>query len=321
MKFFFKFLAALGACLILSGVALGAGPKITIRAVSLVDGPEISLGEIAEFLGLDAPMEDFLGSVELGNSPRPGRVKSFTKKQLLSRLRVRVPLSDDLVFTIPDRVSVKRRSQEISRARVFKAVDEYLSEVYAPNSYEVSNLKIRHPRVYPVGEVALWLVRPKTHVDRNGRLALVLDVSVDDISMGQIRVSGRLIHWVEVLCAKRRIQKGERISSTDVYLAKRDAFSIRGRAIYDVKDLVGKVASSSLPRDGYIDDKKLRRLPLVAKGQLITLVARNNSIRIVTSGISKEDGCLNQIIRVENLRSGKLVRGRVKDASKVEVIY
>ena len=312
----------LGIFLCFSGTVLGGGrPKIVVHPVSWVSGPEIYLGEIAQFSDMDTPMVALMSEISLGNSPRPGKLKSFSQRQFSSRLRSRVPILGDLEIKIPDRISIKRVSQTIPRSQVMAALDLYLAEAYAPGTYELSNLRIRHSRAYPEGEVVLTVVRPKSRVDRNGRLSFILNVSVDDRPTGQIRVAGRLIHWVDLLCAKRDIKPGETIASDDVYVSKRDSFSIRGQALDHPKSLVGKVASSFISKDAYIDGKRLKALPLVEKGQLITLVARNDSIRIVTSGISKEDGCLDEIIRVENLRSGKLVRGRVKDAARVEVIY
>ena len=60
---------------------------------------------------------------------------------------------------------------------------------------------------------------------------------------------------------------------------------------------------------------------MVQKGDIVTLVARNENMLIVTSAISKEDGFKNELIKVENLNSGKLVRGIVKEKYKVEVVY
>ena len=65
----------------------------------------------------------------------------------------------------------------------------------------------------------------------------------------------------------------------------------------------------------------LAESPLIKKGDIIRLIVKNDNLLIVTSGLSKENGFENQLIKVENLSSGKLVRGIVKEKSKVEVVY
>jgi flagella basal body P-ring formation protein FlgA len=61
--------------------------------------------------------------------------------------------------------------------------------------------------------------------------------------------------------------------------------------------------------------------PTVKKGDVIKLVARKKRLSIVTLGICREDGYANQPIMVENMKSGKLVRGLVKKDATVEVVF
>jgi flagella basal body P-ring formation protein FlgA len=61
--------------------------------------------------------------------------------------------------------------------------------------------------------------------------------------------------------------------------------------------------------------------PLVRKGDIVSLVSRNETLLIVTKGICREDGFENDVIKIENLNSGKILRGKIKEKSKVEVIY
>ena len=77
----------------------------------------------------------------------------------------------------------------------------------------------------------------------------------------------------------------------------------------------------SMAKGDVVDAHRLKALPLIEKGDVITLVAHQGNIRILTSGISMEDGYVDQPIEVENLRSGKLVRGLVRAKNTVEVMY
>lgn len=116
-------------------------------------------------------------------------------------------------------------------------------------------------------------------------------------------------------------------------------FNVRGLEPYpsgdtkffsDSTDMVDKNGKLSLFVDIVIDGKKTDRVsvsglvnlhPLIQKGDRVSLFARNDTLLIVTTGISLEDGFENDVIKVENLNSGKVIRGKIKEKSKVEVIY
>jgi flagella basal body P-ring formation protein FlgA len=94
--------------------------------------------------------------------------------------------------------------------------------------------------------------------------------------------------------------------------------------------MVDKNGKLSLFVDIVIDGKKRDRVsvtgfvalhPLIQKGDIVSLIAQNDTLLIVTKGICQEDGFENDVIKVENLNSGKIVRGKIKEKSKVEVIY
>jgi len=98
----------------------------------------------------------------------------------------------------------------------------------------------------------------------------------------------------------------------------------------DPEEMVDKNGKLSLFVDIVIDGKKIDRVsvtglvafhPLIQKGDIVSLVAQNDTLLIVTKGICREDGFENDVIKVENLTSGKIVQGKIKEKSKVEVIY
>ncbi len=57
------------------------------------------------------------------------------------------------------------------------------------------------------------------------------------------------------------------------------------------------------------------------KGDKVKIVAGKGVISVVTMGIAQSSGPQNSQISVENISSKKIVVGRVKDASTVEVIF
>ena len=116
-------------------------------------------------------------------------------------------------------------------------------------------------------------------------------------------------------------------------------FNVRGLKPYPLgeisffsgsEDMVDKNGKLSLFVDIVINGKKTDRVsvtglvdvqPLVRKGDIVSLVAQNETLLIVTKGVCKEDGFENDVIKIENLNSGKIIRGKIKDKSNAEVLY
>jgi hypothetical protein len=96
------------------------------------------------------------------------------------------------------------------------------------------------------------------------------------------------------------------------------------------EDMVDKNGKLSLFVDIVINGKKTDRVsvtglvdvqPLVREGDIVSLVSRNETLLIVTKGICRENGFENDVIKIENMNSGKIIRGKIKDKSKAEVLY
>jgi flagella basal body P-ring formation protein FlgA len=148
-----------------------------------------------------------------------------------------------------------------------------------------------------------------------------MDILIDGNREDRIRISGKVAVYQTILCAVRDLAKGERLLETDVYSVRKNIFDLRTDVAGTHQEIDKKVLKTNLKKDDYIKSSCLQEIPLIHKGELITLVARRNTLLIVTSAISKEDGYADQMIRVENMGSGKIVRGMVKERSTVEVIY
>ena len=58
----------------------------------------------------------------------------------------------------------------------------------------------------------------------------------------------------------------------------------------------------------------------IKRGDRVKLVVKSGSLRVVTLGVAKNNAPLNGQIQVQNIRSKKLVTGRVVSSSTVEVL-
>lgn len=293
--------------------------RIVIRETSSVTQSHVFLGDISD-IKANGFIKDVIEKIEISTSPKPGKIKLFSKNKIVSILRGQRYLPENIVIISPQQIYVKRLSQTISKQTITKFVDTRLRQFFNHKAYQLKILKVRGLNPYPQGKTQ-FRIDSDEMVDRNGKLSFFIDVLIDGTKEDRLSISGVVALYEKVLLAKRGLAKGEIITMEDVYSKKRNIYELRGDFIKTFEAIDGKVLKSGVRKGDVLKAGLLMDLPLVKKGDIITLVVRNENLLIVTSGISKENGFENEWIKVENLNSGRLVRGIIKGKSKVEVIY
>ena len=61
--------------------------------------------------------------------------------------------------------------------------------------------------------------------------------------------------------------------------------------------------------------------PLVKRGDMVTIVAETDVLKITTKGVVTESGCKGDVVRVVNVNSRKELFAKVRDARTVEVDF
>ena len=85
-------------------------------------------------------------------------------------------------------------------------------------------------------------------------------------------------------------------------------------------DIIGQRMKRAVTRGVVITPSLLQTEILIKRGQSVTLTVHNESLDIRMSGKALMDGAANQRIKVENMRSGRIVEGLVRSAEQVEVM-
>ena len=65
----------------------------------------------------------------------------------------------------------------------------------------------------------------------------------------------------------------------------------------------------------------IKEAPLVKKGNTVKLVAEQGILSVTTYGKAKNDAVFGEMVKVENLKSKKIVTGVVMDAFTVNVLF
>jgi len=293
--------------------------KIIVKDTSLVKGTQVLLGDISKIYA-NGFLKEALEKIVLGPSPRLGKIKSFDKKRIAYVIQGQRYLPENIILTSPQRIYVKRLGQTILKQDIRQFIEKQLSQDLKNKEYQLTTFNVRGLEPYPQGNLKFRL-GSNDYIGNNGKFSFFLDVIIDEKKEDRVSVSGSVAVFENVLHTKKSYKRGETISKENTCQKKKNIFELSDNFIKTFQEIDGKILKASIRKGDYLKTDLLSDPPLVQKGEIITLVAKNENLLIVTSAISKEDGFENGVIRVENLRSGKLVRGIVKGKSKVEVIY
>lgn len=293
--------------------------EIIIKETGMVQSDHIFLGDIAD-IRAHGFLKEAIEKIDLGISPKPGKIRFIDKRKILSAVHGRQYLPKDILITCPDRIYVKRLSRETSVQDIREYVENRLSGIFKNKEYQLITFQVKGLEPYPPGNMEFFSDSEEM-VDKNGKLSLFVDIVIDGKKVDRVGVSGLVALYETVLLAKSSLEKGEILSREKVYEEKKNIFEIGDDYIKSFEAIEGKQLVSGIRKGECITAKLTASPPLIQKGDIVSLFARNESLLIVTTGVCREDGYKNDVIKVENLNSGKILRGIVKAKSKVEVIY
>jgi flagella basal body P-ring formation protein FlgA len=110
-----------------------------------------------------------------------------------------------------------------------------------------------------------------------------------------------------VVIARRTINQGAAIAAADVELTALSFTRVDELGLDDVAQTVGQRAKRVISAGSLVETEMLEAVPLVLRGQLVTMTSLAGAIRVVTTGKAGDDG-----------RRGEVIRVRAADDRKVE---
>ncbi|PIE61681.1 MAG: flagella basal body P-ring formation protein FlgA [Desulfobacterales bacterium] len=294
--------------------------KIVVHEFAEVQGAQIHLGQIADIEAIPF-VRDVLEKISFGRSPQPGKIKTITRHKIESRIRSGRDLPGDIQLISPEKVYIKQVHQEISEQQIRDRLVQWLDDYFNGKAYEIKTLRIQQGRgLYPAGHLEFNLLSP-LKVDRQGKLNVPLAVMVDQRKVGTLRIRGQVAGFEMVPCVKTDMKMGSAIRASDLVFVKKDMFTLHHSVVRDMTSFEGCRLKAAVKKGSPIRAAWLAPLPLIRKGDVVSLVTRTTALKIETSGIALEDGFKGRPLKVENRTSGKLVRGVAVTANTVEVVY
>jgi flagella basal body P-ring formation protein FlgA len=295
---------------------------VSLRPETTVGGPEIRLGEIADFQGGDAAAVERLRSIQVARAPLPGLTRSLDAAYLTLRLRMAQVDLAALVLDMPPTISVTTASQRVAGADLVAAVREHLL-IARPD--DASRLSVQPAGAeppslaVPAGQLELK-VRSRPAAELIGTVSATVEVWVDGAMARVVSVPVRVAMATEVLVAARPIARAQTIGLDDLRVERRELVAgqepLREPAAAQGRRAVRSIAAGEPILASLVNDP-----PLVRRGDIVRLTVDGRGIRAVAQGEAKEDGKAGQVVRVRNLSSNREVYGQVEAERSVRVRF
>lgn len=269
-------------------------------------GPRIQLAEV---LGPSAGKIEAAG--DLGQAPLPGMKRRIYRQQVLALL------GNEARPRLPAYWEVETQSQTLSCTELERQVVNALQEQLV-TGLEVKSMTCSRPLTLPVGPLQLN-ARLSAGGNKAGRLNVLVQLQVGDWPTQTITTSVMIAGSLPVVVTRVDLLVGALLDSGDLRLEQRPAETLPSDVLTNIDEIQGKklitrLGANTILRRGFMTD-----IPLIPKGDMVTISVLMNGIRITCRGIAREEGKRNDLITVLSLSANKLIKARVVETHQVVV--
>ncbi|MBO8126114.1 MAG: flagellar basal body P-ring formation protein FlgA [Firmicutes bacterium] len=258
-------------------------------------------------------------------APSPRRSITVTEPQVKRALREAGVDPDGLEAVIPERVVVHTPGQVILPADVQA---EFQRQLEAVLKLPVEGFRIKlvgwtEELTAPLGEVRISILEEREDLWESllrSYASFAYEIKVQDqvVKSGRARV--RVFGTIQVPVLTRDLQRHEVVGPEDLTWREMELARLTPETILDPEDAVGQRTTRSIRGGLPLAARDLEVPPLVQYRSRVRLTAEYRGIYLETVGQALMDGGLGDIIKVENIASGKIVSAEVVGPGEVKVL-
>ena len=122
----------------------------------------------------------------------------------------------------------------------------------------------------------------------------------------------------QILVLSKSIEKGEYIRENDLIFIN----SPRKNVFYNFKEeLIGRKVKQNLRKGQFIQPRHLFNKYYVNEGDPVVIVSKLKNMEVSTGAIAMKSGNIGDLLEVQNERSGKVIKGILKENKKINIFF
>ena len=202
------------------------------------------------------------------------------------------------------------------------AVEEFVKNRTANMGLDVTVKRISTGGtiLLPPGPAEYEVVAPRQW-EGGGSASIAVVVRQNGAVVRNVPVRVEVEALADMVVALRQIESGAVISDKDLAVQKRDLASVSGRCARNIAEAAGYKTRVPLRPNMPLRLDQLEKVPLVKPGQMVTIVAENEVMKVTVTGKVKSPGAAGDTVMVQNLNSLKEIPALVVNASTVQVSF
>lgn len=287
-----------------------------------IEGDEVLLGQIADIECGDARLAQRLKAIVIGKAPSPGRMRQYDKPYLEMRLKQQQVDLAAIILEVPQPVEVVRSHVTVEEEEIKQIVSEFILGNISQDHKTARIKEIRVPEsvILPKGRIA-YKVAAARGSELAGKCSIAIDFSVDGQSQKTVWTAATIEILGPVVVTSKPLGRFQPITEDDIDLQTMDLSDLSGDIISDPVAVLGKRTRRAIGAQTPLRADLVELPPLVKRGDLVTIIAESNGLKITTLGQVKKKGRLGERIPVINVDSKKMVYARVIDSKTVKVDF
>jgi flagella basal body P-ring formation protein FlgA len=307
-------------CLILFTAETCQGLEVTFRPSAAVDGASVTLADIADFDG-QSDLAQALQTQIVSQAPPPGKDSMLRAAEIIRDLTRTVQVPDSVTWKGSATIKVYRNGISIGPEKIQSIIAEFLQK----NRENQPATEVRFlpgslplPFMVPAGNIH-WTVTPSNP----GILAstsMTIIFSVDGVVRKNITVFGRIEALAPTTVAVTTIPRRSVLTAEQLQVVTKNIAEVSSPCP-DPGELVGKKINRNVAEGAVLDRSWIDIPPMVTRGQTVKIVLNKGNLQVATEGIANMNGMKDQIIRVQNVTSKKMLSCRVTAPGIVEVPF
>ncbi len=311
--------ALLGLCLMLAfgPVTFAETVKVAVKPVSVVRGPDLTFGDIAEISGGALERVNYLKQLRLGEAPAPGATIYLTPQSLEPRLLATRADFSAVAWSVPASFKITTSSQIVNGQKIAELARSFIAQT----AVGATALMVEAPGDLqaPLGKLELTaeLAGP---VRYNAPTTVLVAVRTDGATFAKVPVQFEVKRILEVVVVVENLNAGDIIQARSVRLESMVAGKLQSGYLTDLSKVVGMQIRQSAPPGSILFERSLSRPILVKQGEMIRIAARIGEIEVSAGGVAMSQGAAGDLIRVQNLTTKRFLTGRVQEDKSVLVL-
>ena len=294
------------------------GLEITFKAKASVTKVSVTLADIADF-DSQSELTEALASQEIAPAPPPGQENVIQAAEVIRYLTKTLSIPESVLWSGQAAIHVYREGVNIGPDKIQSIISEYLNK--QKSSLSVADIRfipasLPLPFMVPTGELTWQVIPSNPGVLSSSSISIIF--SVDGRVRKNIAIVGHIEALAPVAVAASTIERGVTVEQEQIHLITMNIADINSPCL-DPREIVGKKANRMIKEGTAIEHAWVDTPPMIARGQTVKIVLNNGELHVSTTGIANTNGVKDQIIKVMNINSKKIIDCRVAAPGLVEV--